>query len=591
MSTSDGYQSPLEVAPSDVAADEPTLARIVGLAGLGATTLGIAAVIANEYGPRLVGTGGGYLIAIAGLLGLLYHALRDGDIEIRRVYGVVGGGLALIGLLALLVPGRATEATDSIVGYYFLPWGALALLVGLGFLVAFCRNETDPSASEWGEVALLASGAILALGSIALGVAWPAKFVGMGSVMALLALGYMGAYLSRTDVSVGRGFQVALGLGVLGTASILIGLGGSIAPTVIHDGPQALLKPNQDYDLWKVVGRGFMILLGLSGLLAFQKKEWLAVPRYGIAAVGLCMATIFAVGCFKTSIVVNPPPAFLIPTGLLLTVIGSLFLLAAISVVSDSQLVVLTRREFASFIYSPIGYIVLVGMALAAALGYWLLLSILMPGRMSVEPLQVPEPIVQHYAGAGLLGAIQAMFLVPALTMRAFSEEKRTGTMEVLLTAPVRESTIVLSKFFAAWTFFVMSWAPIGIYLIGLWNVGGQPFDYRPMLSYFAAVGVCGTAFIGMGLFFSSLTKNQIVAAVMTFAGMFGFFLPYLMGRISSTIIGPGLRTAITRFDFLTMWETALQGTIPVPSVVLFVSMAVLWMFITIKLLEIRKWG
>ena len=90
-------------------------------------------------------------------------------------------------------------------------------------------------------------------------------------------------------------------------------------------------------------------------------------------------------------------------------------------------------------------------------------------------------------------------FLVPALTMRLLSEEKRTGTLEVLLTAPVNEAAVVLSKFLACWLFFMLCWVPTGLYLIALRVEGGQPFDYRPLLSFYLAVGASGAAFIAIG--------------------------------------------------------------------------------------------
>lgn len=587
-----------EFAPSNVQADQPLLPRMIGLAGLGFTTLGIAAIIANQYSPRIVGLSGGYLFAIFGIFALLYHALRDGDPEIRRVYGIASAVLVLAGLITLVVPGKPTEATTSTLAYHFLPWGAFALFVGLGFLAAFLKHENESNFSEWGEVVLLGTGGVLFISSAILGVFWPAALVGIGIVMALIGLAYLAVYLARVDVSVGRGYQVALGLGVLGALILVLALGRSIAPTVIHEGPSALKKINQDYDAGKVFGRIVLILLSLSLLLVARTKDLIAPVRIGLVTVGLLFAGTFIVGSFRTGWVPIQPVPYLVPSGLLLMMIGGAALMLAIAMTSDSHFVVLTRREFAAYLFSPIGYIVLFGAALMASYGYWQFLDGMIPdaerlaetlrrgGRMVIE-----EPIVQRYNAATLIAAFQALLLVPALTMRTFSEEKRTGTLEVLLTAPIKEWTIVVSKFAAAWGFFMLSWVPMGLYLIALWVVGGQPFDYRPLMSYYIAVGVFGATFIAIGIFFSSLTKNQIVAAVMTFAVMIGMLLTVWLRNSQTTLFGSGVRKVLEQFDFFTAWTTALSGSLALQTIVLQLTFAAFWLFITTKVLETRKWG
>ncbi len=199
------------------------------------------------------------------------------------------------------------------------------------------------------------------------------------------------------------------------------------------------------------------------------------------------------------------------------------------------------------------------------------------------------EPIVQNYWGATVGAAFGVVFLVPALTMRAFSEEKRTGTLEVLMTAPVSEVPVVLGKFIAGLVFFMLSWLPLGLYLVALRVEGGQPFDYRPLLSYYLALAACGAGFIGMGLFFSSLTRSQVVAAMLTFAGMFAMLMTVAVSQLE--MFGPGLRAALGRLDFFTLWSRALAGQLPVTDVLIHLSLAVFWLFLTVKVLEARKWS
>ena len=168
-------------------------------------------------------------------------------------------------------------------------------------------------------------------------------------------------------------------------------------------------------------------------------------------------------------------------------------------------------------------YLVLLGFSVALVALLQQLLD-RRPGHLGrVTPI---EPIVQNYLVA-LFPVISLIFIVPVLTMRLLSEEQRSGTLEVLLTAPVEESVIVLSKFLAALLTYLVVWMPFALYLLTIPLAGGNPFDYRPLISFLAATLATGAAFIGMGLFFSSLTNNQVASGVLSFAGMLLLTLIY----------------------------------------------------------------
>jgi ABC-type transport system involved in multi-copper enzyme maturation permease subunit len=162
----------------------------------------------------------------------------------------------------------------------------------------------------------------------------------------------------------------------------------------------------------------------------------------------------------------------------------------------------------------------------------------------------------------------------------------------VLLTAPVNEAPIVLSKFLATWIFFMISWLPAGLFLIALRVVPDTPFDYRPLLSFYVALAAQGVAFIAIGLFFSSLTRNQIVAAVLMFVVMVFFVACYLV-KVSPTALGlPSfLQVALGRLSFIHMWQESLSGQLPLRDVLLFLSIGILFLFLSVKVLETRKWS
>lgn len=603
--------APREQAPSEVHADNPMALRILGVACLFPTTLGIAAIVANQYGPRWIGEGWGYVLAAIGIVGLLVHALRDTDIEIRRVYGAAGALLIVASIVISVIAGKPDGATEAVSGYKFFPWGAMTATLGLLFFTPFARNETDPTLSQVAELALNFLGFLCCALAVVLGLVDPHVLVGPSVVLALLGLGFYGAYFTLPlDVGTPRHLlfpwfdvesfslksasipsedrqRAATILGILGVAAMLIALGRTVAPGILYDGPSALKNLNQAYEPWKVFGRVLMIALGLAGLFAVRWTSWPIWMRASVVLAGLAWAAVFVVGSFGRTLPHAPEP-YLIPYGVILLGIGAAFATIAVLTTSDSHLVVLTRRELSAYFYSPIAYIVLVGMAASSALGYYVFIDSVTGGPPGTA---LAEPIVRSYQTLTIFAAIQTVFLVPLLTMRTFSEEKRTGTLEVLLTAPVQESTIVLSKFLATWFFFMLSWAPAAIYLIGFRIVGGQPFDFKPLLSYYVALAACGMAFVGLGIFLSSLTKNQIVSASLTGAFLFAQLLTVIVRQSTSEFFSPGLRAALGKLDYLTLWGQALGGLLPVSDIVLQVSLGVFWIFLTIKVLEIRKWG
>ena len=464
-----------------------------------------------------------------------------------------------------------------------LPWGAGAALVGLVFAIPFVRHEDDARYRTVAQLVILGVGGLLCVGALVAGLVWPDTLVGSGLVVALLGLGFVGAFLGTEDTSEGLGYWAAVGLGVVGGAALVLAIGQTVVPTVLHDGPAALKNPRQEYDAWKVVGRVLLIAAGL-GLAAVgavgRVPPWV---RGAVVVIGLAWAVVFVVGTFASPVSIPPKP-YLVPYGLVLGGIGLLYLFTAVATTDDTPVVVLTRRELAAYFYSPIAYICLLGATVLAALGYgWFVILLL------DQEVPVPEPILARYPGLEIMSAFQAVFLVPALTMRLFSEEKRTGTLEVLLTAPVAEWAVVLSKFLASWAFFVGCWLPAGLFLIALRVAGGESFDYRPLLSYYLAVATTGAGFIGMGLFFSSVTRNQVVAAVLTFAAM----MVLLLTVVSSNVIklGVSLTVVLGKLDFLSLWSDALAGQLPVTSVLIWLSVGVFWLFLTVKLLEARKWS
>lgn len=578
-----------ETAPSATVVEGPAFARAVGFIGLFLLVLGAVVIITTRaVGPRWVPESWGFIFGAAGLAAMLYHAFTDGEEEVRRMYA----GFALFWLLfalgASLIPGPVIDrsATTREVGYNLLPWGVGAALVSLVFAMPFIRHETDETYRNGASTLLLAVGGLLCVGSVAAGVVRPDFLTGPGLCLALLGLAFLCAYLGTVDTSDGIGYTTAFALGAFGAAVLLFAIGRAAFPTLLYEGPGVLRQANGSLDPWKVAFRvlgGVAFLIPAALAFAARGPLWLkaATGLVGLAGAGVVGVSLFA------NPVHSPPRPFLVPTGLILAAIGLVYLAVSLGVCSDNQFVTLTRRELSAYFFSPIGYLVLGGMILVEWYGYRQFCNLLL--RLTRRDGSVEEPIVQYYFFA-LIPVLAVILQVPAITMRLLSEERRTGSLEVLLTAPVSETPVVLSKFLATWIFFLVCWVPAGLFLIALRLETGQEFDYRPLLSFYAALAACGAAFVAIGLFFSALSSNQIVAAVLTFAVMLGLMMCFFIKQ-ETTGFGTTARQFLARLSYIDLWMESLEGQLPLRDVLVWLSAAVFGLFLTVKVLEARKWN
>jgi ABC-2 type transport system permease protein len=517
-----GWAGIEERAPSVMRDEGPMVARYVAILSLMLITLGTASIIfrANDR-PYLIPTGLGFFLLAIGIMGLLYHAFNETDFQFRRLYGFIGGiGLLAVGVGLRLLPHK------NVVGALFLPYGALSLLLALGFLLCFVRNEIDVNLRKIVLNLIGLTALASALAGFIGGMVSETFLLQTGIIHLILGLLFAAAYVGIEGIGSPRGWWAGCGIGIMGAALVLVALGRSFLP----------------YLLWRYLAWGG-----------------------------------------------RPQGTFFLPQGLILTYLGLEYFILYLGLCSDNKLVVLTRRELGSFFYSPIAYIVLIGMAALGGANYWLFLMRIFEsaeGGPMGGGRGVPEPIFQSYV-LSFLALIPVIFIVPVITMRMLSEEKRTGTMEVLLSAPVNEWQIVLAKFFAGLRIFMLSWYLWGIYLIPLRIEGGQDFDYRPVITFMIALIAMGSGFIAMGLFFSSLTKHQIVAAVFTFMVMFVSTLMFILFQY----VGESAWTFMRNVTYIDLWLNAARGTITPRLLVLHLAMAVFWLFLTTKVLEARKWS
>jgi ABC-2 type transport system permease protein len=327
-----------------------------------------------------------------------------------------------------------------------------------------------------------------------------------------------------------------------------------------------------------------MALLGLGYLVAFVSQLGGADlggyrPALAIGSLGLLVFLI----ALARSIFPGDRP-FFVPAGLVLMALGITYALTAVFLVSDLKIVVLTRRELLAYFASPIAYILLFISALVAWINYNQFVFILSTSR-----LPVPEPIVVIFYLGNLFGVFMLVFQVPALTMRLVAEERRTGTYEVLMCAPVSETPVVVSKLIAALVFYMLIWAVWLFFLLDVRVESGKVFEYRPLISFYLALAASGVSFLAMGLFFSSLTRNQIVAAAMTFVGMVAWIVLFLIAR---DLPQESTRTVVlNHLSFVNLWLDSLQGRLHLRDLIIQVSIAVFFTFLTVRVLEARRWS
>jgi ABC-type transport system involved in multi-copper enzyme maturation permease subunit len=522
----DGWRHQRETAPSVMAKDDPTFARWLGLAGLMLLTLGSVALVAIA-----VGTTTRISFVFASLFSIVGVSclLFHAAVDTDLQVRRTYGILGYLWLAAGILV-TVLPLRGEPVGAHFLPYGFLCLVMALLFLLPFARNETE---DRWRRM-------------------------------------------------------VATILGVVGVALAAIGfIGGNISDVFLlgaeHKAPYGLL----------------LVLLGLAYIWAFIGLNSTTSDLGYRAAIGLGAAgiLIFLIALGRSALpplffsfrwISARPEPYLVPTGLVLMGLGLLYALISAALVSDNRLVVLFRRELSAFFYSPIAYIVLFSFAVVASFLFLQFAADLSRSGFEAQPF--PEPVITGYLLAWF-PIFCVVMAIPVLTMRLLSEENRTGSIEVLLTAPVSEVPVVLSKFFASLLFYLLIWLPWGICLIALRLEGGEPFEYRPLLSFYLMLACTGAGFLSMGLFFSSLTRNQIIAAVLTFMGMLvmtvSYFAKQLIERQSP---GSAWVSLLSHISYLDLWISSLFGEITPKFYVFHLCAVVFWLFLTVKVLESRRW-
>jgi len=233
------------------------------------------------------------------------------------------------------------------------------------------------------------------------------------------------------------------------------------------------------------------------------------------------------------------------------------------------NIVAIAGKEFRGYLGSPSFYIIIALFLFITGYGFgW-------------SPALFIESSIQGFLD---WGSFFLLFLGPALTVRLFAEEEKLGTLELLLTAPVRDTEVVLGKFLAALGVFSVMLL-LTLYYPLLLILFGHP-DLGPMVSGYMGIFLLGTVFLSIGLFASSLTSNQIVTFVISSALVLFF---WFIGEVGG-MTGEGADRIFQLISLSTYFSDFGRGVIDNNGVIYYLSMVMVFLFLTIRSIETRRW-
>jgi ABC-2 type transport system permease protein len=251
------------------------------------------------------------------------------------------------------------------------------------------------------------------------------------------------------------------------------------------------------------------------------------------------------------------------------------------------NILAIAHKELKAYFSSPIAYIVLgfwallYGYFFVAILQYFVRQSMQMsqfqgPQAMNINQ-QLIRPLVQNVT-------ILVLFLMPMVTMRTYSEEKRSGTIELLLTSPITDWQIILGKFLGAMSLYGTMLAVTLIHIAILFKFGNP--EWKPIATAYLGLVLLGGCFISVGLFISSLTKNQIVAGMVTFAV---FLLLWVITWIGS-FSGPTVDQLTQYLSIIDHLDDFGKGVLDTTHIIYYLSFITFGLFLTAKSVDTERW-
>jgi len=249
-------------------------------------------------------------------------------------------------------------------------------------------------------------------------------------------------------------------------------------------------------------------------------------------------------------------------------------------------------RELKSYFVSPIAYVVIaLFLAISGIFFYLLLQSFIQMGfqmqmqaqqfRTQAPPMNINQMVIRSlFSNMSVI----TLFMLPMITMKLFSDEKKSGTIELLLTSPINNWEIVSGKFFAALTVYLTMILGTASYLTVLFLYGNP--ELMPVVSGYLGLFLMGAVTIAVGTFISSLTENQIIAAV----GCFGSMMILWFVGWAANFTGPVLGEILKQLSVMDHFNDFAKGVIDSSHIVFYLSFAFFMLFLTYQAVESSKW-
>lgn len=247
------------------------------------------------------------------------------------------------------------------------------------------------------------------------------------------------------------------------------------------------------------------------------------------------------------------------------------------------KFLILFGREVSSAFHQPLAYVVLFFFLIVTGFNFQAGVTLLNTGAGTVTMVQAFFNTVYFW--------FPFVLVFPLITMRVFAEEAKMGTIETLMTAPVKDSQVVLAKYAGCLFFYLILWAPSLIYFVVFQEITGVKAA-GAVGSYVGAYGMLvlmGLLFTAIGCLASALTDNQIVAAIISFAAILGFFF---LGLLSFLLPSTGafLRELTYYFSPVEHMMDFSQGLFDTRPVVFYISSTLLVLFATFHIFQYRRW-
>jgi ABC-2 type transport system permease protein len=248
-----------------------------------------------------------------------------------------------------------------------------------------------------------------------------------------------------------------------------------------------------------------------------------------------------------------------------------------------TKFLVLLDREMKSYFYSPVAYVVLCFFLALTGFNLYVMISLMNRGPIEYT-------LVEAFFNNSIFW-ISFLLVIPLITMRLYSEEFKLGTIETLLTAPVHDWQVVAAKFGGAMLFYIILWVPTALYFaIFQWVTKDQAASALGAFggSYLLLL-LFGMFYLSIGCLASVLTRNQIIAAIISLVTVLLIFFTGLLGFVVPNL-SQGFRDFVAYFSSAEQMLDFSRGLIDTRPIVYYVSMTILLQFVTFQVFQFRKW-